>query len=381
MENFTSYNPTKVLFGKGVVSKLGKEAVKYGDKALILIGKGSVKKNGILQAVENQLDTMGISHTLYEGIKSNPIYQDCDKAVAQAQEFGAEMIIAVGGGSVLDSAKAIAVGFYANHSVWDFYAGKAERPGSALPIISVLTLAATGSEMNCFTVIQNDELKIKGSYGNALLYPKASFLDPEYTYSVSAAYTAYGVVDLISHCLEAYFDLSNSPLSDYMVSDIIKLAMEHGKKAVNEPQNYDARANVMWLATMALNGSLDAGKRGGDWGVHGLEHTLSALYDIPHGAGLAVVYPAWLKYHQPQIAQKLDFLAERILGIGKKGEDFIQALESFFAEIGAPTRLSQVKISTYQHTEIINNFIKTRASGQFFKLSEANYQSIVDLMA
>ncbi|MCU0446700.1 MAG: iron-containing alcohol dehydrogenase [Microscillaceae bacterium] len=381
MENFTSYNPTKVVFGKGVVSKLGKEAVKYGDKALILIGKGSVKKNGILQAVENQLDTMGISHTLYEGIKSNPIYQDCDKAVAQAQEFGAEMIVAVGGGSVLDSAKAIAVGFYANHSVWDFYAAQAPRPASALPIISVLTLAATGSEMNCFTVIQNDELRTKGSYGNPLLYPKVSFLDPEYTYSVSPAYTAYGVVDLISHCLEAYFDTSNSPLSDYMVSDIIKLAIEYGRKAVAEPNNYDARANVMWLATMALNGSLDAGKRGGDWGVHGLEHSLSALYDVPHGAGLAIVYPAWLKFHKPQIAAKLDFLAQRVFGLDKNAEDFIQGLEAFFAEIGAPTRLSQVKVSQYQHAEIVTNFINTRANGQFFKLNEGVYQAILNLMA
>jgi alcohol dehydrogenase YqhD (iron-dependent ADH family) len=381
MENFSYYNPTKVLFGQGVVSKLGKEAIKYGDKALILIGKGSVKKNGILDSVIAQLEGMGIRYTLYEGIKSNPIYEDADRAVQLSKEFEAEMIVAVGGGSVLDSAKAIAVGHYVNHSVWEFYNGKAPRAQAALPILAVLTLAATGSEMNAYSVIQNDALKIKASFGSALVYPKVSFLDPTYTQSVGADYTAYGVADLISHSLEAYFDLSDAPLSDYMVADIIKLAMIYGKKAVFEPNNYDARANVMWIATMALNGSLDAGKRGGDWGVHAIEHSLSVLFDIAHGAGLSIVYPAWLKYQQAKIQSKLDFLAERILGEGKKGADFIYALESFYTEIKTPIRLSQAGIGADKHKSIFENLQLTKASGSFFKLEEADYQGIIQLMA
>jgi hypothetical protein len=380
MENFIFQNPTKILFGKGVVSKLGKEAVKYGNRALILIGKGSVKQNGILEAVIAQLDTMGITHTLFEGIKSNPLYEDCDRAVVQAQEFGAEMVIAVGGGSVLDSAKTIAIGFHVNHSTWDFYAGKAPKPNLALPILTVLTLAATGSEMNYWAVIQNGETGQKLGYGHSTMFPKASFLDPEYTYSVSQEYTAYGISDLMSHCFEAYFDTSASPLSDCMVSDMIALAMRYGRVLVKEPQNYEARANVMWLATMALNGTLDAGKRGGDWGVHGFEHSLSVLYDIAHGAGLSMVYPAWLKYFKPQNEAKLDFLAERILGQGKKGSDFIQALEDFFTEINTPTRLSQININPSEFPKIIENLKKNKVSGQFFKMTETDYAQILDLM-
>ncbi len=381
MINFTSYNPTKVIFGKEVVNQLGKEAVKYGNRALVLIGQGSVKKNGLLALVLTQLDGMGISATLFEGIRPNPIYQDCDRAVQIAREANVDMIVAVGGGSVLDSAKAIAMGYHVNHSIWDFYSQKAGKPASALPILAVLTLAATGSEMNPYTVIQDTENGLKIGYGHPLLYPKVSFLDPTYTFSVSPTQTAYGVADLISHCLEEYFEPTFSPLSDCMATDIIRLALEYGAKAVQEPENYEARSQVMWLATMALNGSLTAGKYGGDWGVHALEHSLSVLFDIAHGAGLSIAYPAWMKYHQTQIAAKLDFLAERVMGKGHTGSEFITTLENFYTAIGAPIRLSQLSIQADKHLNILENWTKSMASGGFYKLGTQDYPRLLELMA
>lgn len=381
MENFTAYNPTKLIFGKECINKLHKESGKLGKRALIIIGKGSVKKNGILDAVTAQLTQANIEYTLYEGIKSNPIYQDADKAVAQAKEFGVDMIVAVGGGSVIDTAKAVAMGYYVEHSVWDFFSQKL-RPKKALPLFAVLTLAATGSEMNPITVLQNDETGVKIGIGSPLVYPTASFLDPEYTYSVPKTYTSYGVADLIAHTLEVYFEPSDSPLSNHVAGDIIKLAMEYGEKVMENPNDYDARANIMWLATTALNGSLAAGKRGGDWGVHNFEHTLSVLFDVPHGAGLSIVYPAWLKSFKGDVKEKLDFLAKKVVGEDKTGEDFIAALESFFEKISTPTRLSQMDISGEDKmTSILENLEQNKVSGNFFKMDKERYENMLQLMA
>ncbi|TAE74790.1 MAG: iron-containing alcohol dehydrogenase [Bacteroidetes bacterium] len=377
MEDFISYNPTKLIFGKNSLEKLGKEAINYGKNALILIGKGSVKKNGVLDAVTKQLTENNISFEIFEGIKSNPIYQDADNAVIHAKKMKADMVIAVGGGSVLDTAKAVCAGVYSEHSVWEFYT-HTKSPKNALPLLTVLTLAATGSEMNYYTVIQNDETKEKFAFGSPLVAPKVSFLNPEYTYSVSNYYTACGVADLISHCLEAYFDTSSSPLSDAIVADIIRLAMEYGKNVVQNPNDYETRANIMWLATTALNGSLSAGKRGGDWGVHQLEHGLSALFDIAHGAGLSIVYPAWLKHYHPKIKDKLKFLAKYVLN--DERADFIEVLEYFYGKIGVPIRLKEANIDEKQHQNIIDNWEKNKATGYFFKMTTQDYKGILSLM-
>jgi alcohol dehydrogenase YqhD (iron-dependent ADH family) len=219
MKNFVSNNPTKLLFGKGVVSKLGSFSKKLGSKAIIIIGKGSVKHNGILDAVTEQLKSAGTEYVLFEGIKSNPIYQDVDACINIAREFGADQIVAIGGGSVIDSAKAVAAGFYHDGSVWDICSGGI-RAKNALPILCVLTLAATGTEMNMFSVIQNDETGQKLGWGSDLVYPKVSFLDPEFTYSVPKNYTSYGISDLIAHTFEQYFEPTNSPLSDYFATDM-----------------------------------------------------------------------------------------------------------------------------------------------------------------
>jgi alcohol dehydrogenase YqhD (iron-dependent ADH family) len=379
MKNFISNNPTKLLFGKGVVSKLGSFSKKLGSKAIIIIGKGSVKRNGILDAVTEQLTSVGTEYVLFEGIKSNPIFQDVDACISIAREFQADQIIAIGGGSVIDSAKAVAVGFFHDGTVWDICSGGIKAK-EALPILCVLTLAATGTEMNMFSVIQNDETGQKLGWGSDLVYPKVSFLDPEFTFSVPKTYTSYGVSDLIAHTFEQFFETTSAPLSDHLATDIIKLAFEYGKQVIYNPNDYDARSNILWLATVALNGSLSAGKQGGDWGVHGFEHSLSVLYDIPHGAGLSIIYPAWMKTYFSAIESKLDFMAQRVLGENKKAQDFIVAYETFSKSIDSPTRLSQVDIKPDQESRIVENLVANKVSGAFFAQNEETYHKMLGLM-
>lgn len=381
MENFSAYNPTRIQFGRDCAKSIGTDAAQIGKKALIIIGKGSVKHNGILDQITNSLAASGIIFDLFEGIKSNPEYQDADAAVQKAKSIGADMVIAIGGGSVVDTAKAVCAGFYSNHSVWEFYSGKGIKPTAALPLLVVLTLAATGTEMNRFTVLQDTTNKHKRGWGNELLYPYISYLDPVYTYSVPANYTAFGIADLMAHTFELYFSKDESPLSDHLATDIIKLAMEYGPKAIAAPNDYDARANVLWLSTVALNGSLNAGKRNGDFGVHAYEHVLSVLFDIPHGAGLSIIYPAWMKHFYEDIEAKMDFMAERTLGVGKTGRDFIVALETFYDAIGTPKRLTAWQIGADQHPLILQTLIDNKVRGAYFDLQEADYQAMLKLMA
>jgi len=381
MLNFTAFNPTRLHFGKGVLDKLGPEAAETGRKALIIIGKGSVKTNGILQKVTDVLDTNKVSWQLFEGIKSNPEFEQADAAVQAAKTFGAEMLIAVGGGSVIDTAKAVAAGFYVDHSIWDFYAGKGLQPQKALPLFVVLTLAATGTEMNRFTVLQDTQNKHKRGWGHELLYPKVSYLDPEFTFSVPASYTAYGIADMLAHTFELYFSTDPAPLSDAFATEVVKLGFHYGPTAIADGHNYDARANLLWLSTIALNGSLQAGKRTGDFGVHSFEHVLSVLFDIPHGAGLSIVYPAWLKHFQSQIGDKLDVLAQTVLGPTADGSEFIEALEDFYDKINTPKRLSDWGIGADQHALILETLELNKVKGAFFDMKTSDYKALLELMA
>lgn len=384
MENFSYYNPTKIIFGKNEVDRIGSEAKIVGSKAIILIGKGSAKKSGLYARVVSSLNMNGIKSVTYEGIKSNPTYEDADEAVALAKEFKADMVIAVGGGSVIDSAKAVAMGYYVNHSVWDFYLQK-EKPEKALPLINILTLAATGTEMNSSTVLQDTSGGMKKGYSSPLIFPKLSILDPSLTYSVPAGYTAYGVADLIAHCLEVYFGKAESPLSDYYIASILKLATVYGPKVIENPEDYDARANIMWLATNALNGSLVNGKGNGDWGSHLFEHTLSVLFDIAHGAGLSIVFPAWMKHFSPQFESKLAFLGRMVFDINEGTEKeqasaFIKKLEEFYSSIHTPIHLSEVNITRTDKDKILENLKLNNASGRVYSMCPTDHEMILEKM-
>lgn len=386
MENFSLYNPTKIYFGTNALEQLPAEILQHGKKALILMGKGSVRKSGLYDKITALLNHSGIQHLCYEGIKSNPEYRAADEAVKLAQDEGCDLILAIGGGSVIDTAKAVAMGFYHNGSVWDFYLKKSGPPTKALPLVNVLTLAATGTEMNAATVLQDTEGGIKRGYGNPLLYPKASFLDPTITYTVSPEYTAYGVADLMAHSLEVYFSKGNNELTSHYIASILKLAIKNGALVRKNPQDYEIRANIMWLATNALNGTLAAGRGGGDWGVHGFEHSLSVLYDIPHGAGLSIVYPAWLKHLKPQILEQLAFLGREVFDIDPKrsteeqADGFIAQLEQSFQAIGTPIRLAELGIAKTEKERIVANLELNRVRGANYLLEKADYEAILDLL-
>ncbi len=385
MENFQYYNPTKILFGKDVLDNICAETVYYGAKALIIIGQGSVKKSGLYARVISLLNIGGVEHATYEGIKPNPTYQDADEAISVAKHENIDMIIAIGGGSVIDTAKAVAMGFYTDQSVWDFYLQKLPRAEKALPVINILTLAATGTEMNSATVLQDTESGMKKGYSAPCLFPKVSFLDPSFTLTVPLNYTAYGVADLISHALEQFFGKGVSPLSDMYAASVIKLAINYGEKLISDLQNYELREQIMWLATNALNGTLKAGKNSGDWGVHGFEHTLSVLYNIPHGAGLSIVYPAWLKKHKSILKSKLAFLAKNVFDIVENdetlaAETFILKLETFFKKISTPVKLSEVGVHPSDRNKIIENLNLNKVTGSVYQLKEIDYEEMLDRM-
>ena len=379
MENFVAYNPVQLHFGKDVVSDLGKTVRQYGTKVLLVYGKGSVKKNGSYNDVIAQLKKFGMEVTEFSGIKSNPVVEDVQNAINLGVEKKVEVVIALGGGSVIDSAKMIALCIPQNLDAWKVMKMKAFATKS-LALITVLTLAATGSEMNMFAVIQNTETKEKTAHKNPLLFPKHSFLDPVYTYSVSPEYTAYGIVDLIAHSFEAFFAAGEADLSDRFVQAIVQEAMRYALPVLKEPENYDYRANIMWIATCALNGTTAHGRAGsGDWGVHAIGHTLSVLYDVPHGASLSIAYPAWFKLMKKRIPERIKRLATLIFNVNEC-DDFIAKLETFFRQIKAPVRLQEIGIDSAKKQEIVDAMIKTKVNGYYQEMNENDLMEITNFM-
>jgi alcohol dehydrogenase YqhD (iron-dependent ADH family) len=379
MENFVAYNPVQLHFGKGVVSNLGKTVHEYGNKVLLIYGKGSVKKNSSYNDVVAQLEKYGIEIIEYSGIKSNPVIEDVQNAINLGVEKQVDFVVALGGGSVIDSAKMIALCIPQNLDAWKVMKMRA-FPKKSLPLISILTLAATGSEMNMFAVIQNPETGEKMAHKNPLIFPKHSFLDPVYTYSVSPEYTAYGIVDLIAHSFEAFFSAGEADLSDRFVQAIVQEAMRYALPVLKEPDNYDYRANIMWIATNALNGITAHGRAGsGDWGVHAIGHTLSVLYDTPHGASLSIAYPAWLKLMKTRIPDRIKHLAKLIFNINEC-DDFIVKLETFFRQLKAPVKLTDINIDNSHKQEILNAMIKTKVNGYYHEMNEDDLAKIVDNM-
>lgn len=379
MEKFTAYIPTKLHFGKDVINNLSNVAGTYGKKALLVYGKNSIKTNGIYQQVTQQLAKAGVEFVEYHGIKSNPIVEDVDAAAELGRKHNVDMIVAVGGGSVIDSAKIISIAIPVTHKAWNFVDGNAKAK-TAIPILAVLTLAATGTEMNPFAVVQNHETGQKFGYGNPLVFPKHSFLDPSYTISVPADYTAYGIADLIAHCFEAYFGKGESPLSDRIITSIIKEGMDAGSKLMQDLNNYDLRARVMFAATMALNGITTWGKVSGDWGVHSIGHSLSLLYDVPHGASLSIAYPAWFKLIKQQSPEKIALLFKELFNEDNIDKG-IEKLEDFFKSINCPVRLSEINIDkSTKKNEIFNALKVGMAGGSVYELSENDYNSLIELM-
>ena len=378
MENFTAYNPTTLHFGKNILTTLGTTLKEYGNRVLFVYGKGSVKKSGLYDRIMEGLKIQGFEVYEYGGIKSNPLIEDVDAAAAIGREYHADVILAVGGGSVIDSSKIISVTIPVQNPGWDFFTGKIKAT-SAIPLVAVLTLAATGTEMNPFAVVSNLALGEKSAYGSPLTFPKHSFLDPGLTLTVPKNYTAYGVADLIAHCFEAWFGTGETTLTDRFVISIVKEAMAYGPKLLGDLQNYEYREKIMFAATMALNGMTMYGRSTGDWGVHSAGHILSLLYDVPHGASLTIVYPAWMRHFKNQLSDRIARLGSELFDEALTADQSIDRIEAFFKSLGCPIRLADLNIPGDPSQPIFESMVHSKVNGGNMKMKEADYREIIRL--
>jgi len=346
MKNFQYYNPVKIVFGKKTISKLPK-LLKGRKKILFLYGTGSIKKNGVYDQVKEALG--GFEFIEFSGIQANPDYTTCMECVLLAEKENVDFILSVGGGSVLDAAKFIAASFYyKGEEPWDILKGKGKIE-NALPVGSVLTLPATGSEMNCNSVISRREIGEKLAFSHPLVYPEFSILDPETTFSLSKRQVANGVVDSFIHVLEQYMTTDiGTPLQDRQSEAVLTTLIEEGPKAILNNSDYDVQANIMWSSTNALNGLLGCGVDQ-DWSTHGIGHEMTALYGIDHARTLAVILPGLLSYLRKQKEEKLLQYGERIWGI-TMGDSNVRIDEAiartclFFESLGIDTRYSDLGI-------------------------------------
>lgn len=379
MDNFIYHNPTKLIFGKGQIDQLGKEVKKYGSKVLVVYGGGSIKRNGIYDQVMEKLKEIDATGYELAGVEPNPRIATVRAGVEMCKREGIDFILAVGGGSTIDCTKAIAVGAKTDADMWDVVTKK-EKPEGALPFGTVLTLAATGSEMNSSSVITNWEINEKHGWSSKDAYPKFSILDPTNTLSVPKDQTIYGIVDIMSHVFEHYFNTStNTPMQDRLCEGILLSMIETGPKLVNNLDSYEYREVVLLNGTYALNGMVSVGLRG-DWATHNLEHAVSAVHDIPHGGGLAILFPHWMEYVLDENnVGRFKQLAERVFQVDADGKtdkevalEGIQALRIFWNQIGAPSKLSDYEIIEADLEKISEKAVSVREEyGNFKKLDKA----------
>jgi alcohol dehydrogenase len=352
--NFEFHNPTRLIFGAGSLTRLGKVVKEKGNRALLVTGGGSVKRNGTFDRVVASLEQAGVAVFECSGIEPNPRITSVARGAQIAREEKCDIIVALGGGSTMDASKVIAAAVLYEGDPWDMIFHGQEHvhiPTRALPVVTVPTLAATGSEMNCGAVITNEETTEKSFVQTGCLYPYAAIVDPELTMTVPKDQTAYGVCDLITHVTEAYFNgVDGTPIQERFAEGVILTAMECGPKAIANGHDLEARAQVQWASIVALNGWVNTGTNGG-FPVHMIEHTLSAYHDITHAAGLAVVNPSWMRFSARHRPEKFVQFAERIFGLKAKSSDDldcalqgIDRFEFFLKSIGCPTRLSELNI-------------------------------------
>jgi hypothetical protein len=363
MQNFVFHNPTKILFGKGTIPAIGPETVAFGTKVLLVYGAGSIKRNGVYQQVTDSLLKAGAEIVEHPGVRSNPVLSHVQEGITLAKAKKCQVICAVGGGSVIDEAKAICAGAAVNYDVWKFFTGK-KSVTCPLPLTTILTLAASGSEMNSGMVITNEETRQKFGFANKKLYPKTSILDPEATFSVPADYTAYGAVDAIAHVLEFYFTTQDpaTPVQDRLMEGLIINAMESCNRVLADLYDYQGRADLMWTATLALNGLTAAGLGKVGFPMHLIEHSLSALYNVPHGAGLSAIIPGWMRHQCQATPQRFAQFAERIFDLRsgnteERAQQGIEALKQWFEKVRSPTSLAALKIPEQDIPKIAENAV------------------------
>ena len=374
MRDFNFYTPTKIFFGKGKEKNVGEIIKDYGFKRIMLqYGMGSIKKCGLYDTVMTSLKENGIEVTEMGGVEPNPKYDFINEAIKVATNENVELILAVGGGSVIDSAKYTAIGAASGLDVFDVAMGRV-KTDKALPVACILTISAAGSEMSASAVLTNTEAGIKKGTGGDYIRPLFSILNPELTYSVSPYQTACGISDIMAHTMERYFyPCDDTPLTDRIAEGLLKSVVEAGRTVMKEPENYEARATIMWASSLSHNNLTGCGRENA-LAVHQLEHALSGMYDhIAHGAGLAVLFPAWCRYAYKENVSRFAQFARGVFDVNDTDDSSaaikgIEALEAFFKEIGMPLRLREfgientsdalAELCTMKRTRTIKSYVE-----------------------
>lgn len=384
MNNFTFNIPTDIRFGKDQISCLPEELAKYGKKVLLVYGGGSIKRSGLYDKITSLLSEFEV----YElsGIEPNPKLKSVEAGALICKEHGIEVILAVGGGSTIDASKHIAASACYDGAPWDLVLDKS-LVKKALPVAVVLTICATGSEMNSGAVISNEATHEKLEINTPLLYPKLSICDPMYLYTLPAKQTAAGSVDILSHVMEQYFQPNDQAfITDVLSEAVMKTVVKYARKAIDELDNYEARSNLMWASTIGLNHLLTVGK-GGAWSVHPIEHVLSAYYDITHGVGLAILTPAWMEYVLSEnTAPRFARFAREVFGV-TEADDMaaakvgIEKVRQFNASLDMPSSLSEVGISDEKFDAMAAEAVRTSGLSRrsYVLLQESDVKNIFEM--
>jgi alcohol dehydrogenase YqhD (iron-dependent ADH family) len=378
MENFSYYCPTKIIFGKGTEGRVGGKIQE--KKILLHYGGGSIKKSGIYDRVVASLKENGIGFVELSGVVPNPRLDKVNEGIEICRKEEIGFILAVGGGSVIDSAKAIAAGVPYEGDVWDFFIGKA-RIEKAIPVGVVLTIPAAGSEASKASVITNEKETRKLSIQSDLLRPRFAIMNPELTFTLPKFQTACGIVDMMAHICERYF--TNTPsvdLTDELCEGTLRSIIKNARLVMENPEDYDARANLMWASTLAHNGILGTGREE-DWASHKIEHEVSAFYDITHGAGLAAIVPAWMEYVRKQDTARFARFTREVFAVEAECEEdaALEAsvqIKAFFKEIGLPTTLKEMDIDEQKFAEMAKACTFRGEVGNFVKLSSEDIVKI-----
>jgi alcohol dehydrogenase YqhD (iron-dependent ADH family) len=389
MQNFEFQNPTKILFGRGTEDKVGEEVAAYSQKILLHYGGGSIKASGLYDRVTASLKAAGITWLELGGVKPNPRLSLVNEGIKLCKEHQLGLVLAVGGGSVIDSAKAIAMGAVIEGEVWDIFLGKCV-PVAALPVGTVLTIPAAGSEASTATVITNEAGGFKRGFNSELIYPRFSILNPELAFTLPRFQVACGAVDIMAHLMERYFtNVSHVAFTDRLLEATMKTIIGQAPLVLKNAQDYDAWSEFMWAGTIAHNNLLNTGREG-DWASHDIEHEISGLYDVAHGAGLAVVFPAWMKYVLQHDLNRFVQWAVRVWNVELDVFDpeavaraGIEKMEGFFQALGLGTRLADLGIQSDRIDEMASKCTAgdTRTVGNFVKLDCGAVKEILLLAA
>lgn len=383
MRDFEFLSPTKIIFGRNSEAKVGREVKNYSRKILLHYGKGSIIRTGLYDRVVKSLKEEGIDFIELGGVQPNPRVSLVREGIEICRKNGINFILAIGGGSVIDSSKAIAVGVPYSGDVWDFYAGKME-PKTALPVGVVLTIPAAGSEASKSSVITNEDGWYKRSINTEIIRPRFAIMNPEVTFTLPPYQTACGAADIMAHVMERYFTNDKGVnFTDRLCEATLKTVIYNVPIVLKKPDDYDARAQIMWASTIAHNDLLSTG-RTGDWASHGIEHELSGIYDIPHGAGLAIVFPAWMRYVYKHNIERFIQFAVNVWNVEPNFEsperialEGIERLKRFFKDIGLPTSLSEANIGEDRLEEMATKATERGELGEFVKLKKEDVLNIL----